>query len=201
MLSVEDRLIVKAAATLDLAFALKYGRELGAVGDYETTGLVITNFSNEVPEGDAIFIDATGTVTDKYAGFPDAWQIAAAAAVVDSNGNPDPTLRTYYVIKSRDYFYNPTLVLRSPFQDHVHLWFTPMPSHTVSVRVKLFANHDDRPEFDWAVWDEQSTVGWDRLDMKELAIKNPAKAPNWLLIGGGVMGLAVVVLLVTTLKK
>jgi hypothetical protein len=169
--------------------------------DYETAGLSIQNFSKGVPEGDAIFIDVTGTVTDKYAGWPDAWQIAVAAAVVNGNGNPDPTLRTYSLIKSRDFFYNTTLDIRVPFQNHVHLWFAPMPAHTVNVWVELFANHDDRPEFDWAAWDGQSTMGWDKLDTKKLVIKNPAKEANWLLIGGGVMGLAVVVLVATMWKK
>ncbi len=211
MISTEDRLILKAAAELDPSFAEKYG--LGAAADYRYESFAITNYPQGVPPGDAIFVDVSAKVFDLNAGWPDAWQVVVAGAVVDDDGKPTG-LRIYTAHPSSSRGsplpYQNVIVVNDPWNitsPHTHLVLGQMGTSSISVVVQLFANHSDSPEWDWSQWHYANgpapTNGWDLLAQLSTAtpITPPSKAPNWLLIGGIAGAAFLTVAVVIVVKK
>lgn len=166
-LSSNDRVLVEAAAIVDKEFAKKYGGavRVGAASDYTWT-LDINNYPIAPKPGDDLFIDVSGEVNDVLASYPSAWQIAVVAAVVDASGNllgvlsPDyntNSLGDFQVIKSRTPHppsvpFGTTIAIRSLTGLPMHLLPGKMPNYGITIRVRVYANHDDGPDWNWVVW-------------------------------------------------
>jgi hypothetical protein len=144
------------------------------ITDYTVSGFKIAATSNP-RVGEALIVYLTGQVNDIAAGQFDQWQIAAAVAVFDQYGNF--ISKAQGVVKSKNYFNQPTLNLRdNAFTDQMALNLGPMPNGRMTIQAGLFASHDDRPDFDWNAWDSGTDV-WDKLQGVEIEL-GPNIAPR-----------------------
>ncbi len=132
-------------------------RIVKAVSDYTWT-FNIRNFPSNPNPGDDIFVDVEGQVNDIMAGFPDRWQAWLAAAVVDAAGNIDVTrFATNWMPSNTHGTYPYATTIRisdlgNPLWSHLVLGPGTMPNQKITVEVRLYAKHDDTPDWDWSLW-------------------------------------------------
>ncbi len=134
-------------------------RVVAALSDWSLTGFTV-NPPSPVPKvGDDVAVDVYGTVNDINGSWPDRWMILILAASV----NPDGSLGTgdnLYTSELQTSAVHsalaPSIVIGGPASDHWHAILSSaggkMPNRSITVMVKVFADHNDTDPWDWNLW-------------------------------------------------